>query len=124
MKSVSSEVIINYASPLVSRLLTVWSRIMLILCTYLLCILQTMSNQASRLTQMSSQIRDLESSCDRRQRKLAQVEETLMQERSKVQQLEAELATLDIVKEGLGNELDKVNTKINYSNQILSFITR
>lgn len=26
-----------------------------------------------------------------------------------MQQLESELATLDIVKEGLGNELDKVN---------------
>ena len=34
-----------------------------------------------------------------------------MQERSKVQQLEGELATLDIVKEGLGKEVDKVHEK-------------
>lgn len=72
-------------------------------------VLQTVSIQASQLTQLSSQIRDLESTCDRRQSKLAQIEETLLQERSKVQQLEGELATLDIVKEGLGKELDKVH---------------
>ena len=77
-----------------------------------LSLLQTVSNQANQLTKMSSQISDLESTSDRRQGKLAQVEETLVQERSKVQQLEAELATLDIVKEGLGNELDKVNTDV------------
>lgn len=71
--------------------------------------MQTVSSQASQLTQMSSQISDLESTCDRRQSKLAQVEESLLQERSKVQQLEGELATLDIVKEGLGKEVDKVH---------------
>ena len=71
--------------------------------------MQTVSSQASQLTQMSSQIGDLESTCDRRQRKLAQVEESLLQEWSKVQQLEGELATLDIVKEGLGKEVDKVH---------------
>ena len=65
-------------------------------------------SQGSQLTQMSSQISKLELTCDRRQSKLAKVEESLLQERSKVQQLEGELATLDIVKEGLGKELDKV----------------
>ncbi len=58
---------------------------------------------------MSSRINDFQSTCDRRQSKLAQVEESLLQERSKVQQLEGELATLDIIKEGLGKELDKVH---------------
>ena len=67
-----------------------------------------MSSQANQLTQTSSQMRELESTCDRRQSRLAQVEATLMQERSKVQQLEAELATLDIVKEGLSTDLEKV----------------
>lgn len=71
--------------------------------------LQTVLSQASQLTQMSSQISELESACDRRQSKLAKVEESLLQERSKVQQLEGELATMDIVKEGLGKELDKVH---------------
>lgn len=65
-------------------------------------------SQGSQLTQMSSRISELELTCDRRQSKLAKVEESLLQERSKVQQLEGELATLDIVKEGLGKELDKV----------------
>ena len=65
-------------------------------------------SQGSQLTQMSSQISELELICDRRQSKLAQVEESLLQERSKVQQLEGELATIDIIKEGLGKELDKV----------------
>ena len=72
-------------------------------------VLQTVLSQASQLTQMSSQISELESACDRRQSKLAKVEESLLQERSKVQQLEGELATMDIVKEGLGKELDKVH---------------
>jgi hypothetical protein len=58
---------------------------------------------------MSSRINDFQSTSDRRQSKLAQVEESLLQERSKVQQLEGELATMDIVKEGLGKELDKVH---------------
>ena len=70
--------------------------------------LQSVLSQGSQLTQMSSQISELELACDRRQSKLAQVEESLLQERSKVQQLEGELATIDIVKEGLGKELDKV----------------
>ena len=52
---------------------------------------------------------ELESTCNTQRRQLAQLEETLGQERLKVQQLEAELATVDIVKEGLGNELDKVS---------------
>lgn len=91
---------------------------MIVICTvidYFVCyhaslhVLQTVSSQVSQLTQMSSQISDMESTCDRRQRKLAQVEESLLQERSKVQQLEAELSTLDIVKEGFGKELDKVH---------------
>ena len=83
----------------------------MILCTIYISfyVLQTVSSQASQLAQISSQISDLESTCDRRQSKLAQVEESLLQERSKVQQLEAELATLDIVKEGLGKELNKVH---------------
>ena len=75
---------------------------------YYTTLVQTTSSQADQLAQTLSNIRDLESACERRQRKLAHAEEELAQERSKVQQLEAELATSDIVKEGLGSELDKV----------------
>ena len=67
-----------------------------------------MLSQESQLSEISSRLSELESTGDRQQRKLAQALETLQQERSKVQKLEAELATLDIVKEGLGNELEKV----------------
>ena len=67
-----------------------------------------MLSQESQFSEISSRLRELESTGDRQQRKLAQMQEALQQERSKVQNLEAELAILDVVKEGLGNDLDKV----------------
>ena len=68
-----------------------------------------MSSQSDQLNETLSKISELKEVCEKRQRKVGEKEEELAQERSKVQQLEAEMATLDIVKEGLCSDLDKVS---------------
>ncbi len=74
------------------------------------CLLQNVSRQQKESSSLSARLLELESEQASLQQQLSEVEEACGQERSKVSQLEGELISVDMVKDGMSRRLEKVCT--------------
>ncbi len=77
------------------------------------CLLQNVSRQQKESSCLSARLLELESEQASLQQQLSEVEEACGQERSKVSQLEGELISVDMVKDGMSRRLEKVCTYMN-----------
>ena len=73
-----------------------------------LIILQDVSKREEEVAVQTSQIHQLQSEQRRLQEELVQVSEALEQERATVKQLDGELVTVNLVKQGMNSEIEKV----------------
>ena len=78
-----------------------------------MCYLQRVSALNEDLTEQSSHAAQLESTCETLKKQVSTTEVSIDQESSKVKQLEAELMTADVMREGLSREVEKVLVKLN-----------
>ena len=72
------------------------------------CFLQVASRDEKDASRLSSHLTQLETTQEDLQRRLKMAEEELQNEGAKVAQLEGEIITIDIVREGMQKELEKV----------------
>ena len=70
--------------------------------------LQDVSKREEEVSVQTSQIHQLQSEQRRLQEDLVQVSEALEQERATVKQLDGELVTVNLVKQGMNSEIEKV----------------
>lgn len=74
----------------------------------MVCLFQNVSRQQEKSVSLNTRLHRLEAECGRLQQQVSEAEEVLGQERSRVGQLEGELVSMDMVKDGLSREVEKV----------------
>ena len=70
--------------------------------------MQSVSKERRELASLGSRLQREEAECATLKHQLAEAQEAVDQERSKVAQLEGELVSLEMVKDGMSRELEKV----------------